>query len=118
MNDLSRGLFDWTCKPSGSVTCTAARAMVPARTVSRSTMAVSSAFGRRACAWPATVKSAPPQRTQRTRRSKPGELFTSIDLAQRDRPDWHRDGRRIDLAFDRRKILEHEIPLPPLGRVR
>ena len=43
MSEASRGLLDWTWKPSGSATFSAARTVVPGRTPSLSTNGVISA---------------------------------------------------------------------------
>ena len=50
MSDGSRGAFDWTWNPSGSVTCSAARTVVPAPTASLSTSGTISAGMRFSCA--------------------------------------------------------------------
>src|SRR3989442_6659065 len=111
MNDFSRGLFDWTCSPSGRLTCNATRASVPAWTPSLSTIGVTSAFGRRICACPIATATSTPMaiRNVRTR---------LLHFSQGNRTDGHRNGRWIDLALDGPAVLEHEVSLPALGRVR
>ena len=130
----SRGLSDCVCSPSGSATFSASRTFAAACTAACSTTGVTSARGRPAPARFAartedTKGTEDTEGTEAPRLAGPAQrpssvscvpcvLCASLHFFQRNRARRQRQRRRINSAFDRREILEHEVPLPPLRRIR